>query len=77
VAHVRTHYDAALAIDPANVGMRLDYAAALDRLGFPTEAAGQYEKALAYNDQLDPNEFERLPPEKVTELNRLIARLRA
>ena len=61
-ARVRAAYDAALALDPANVPMRLDYAAALERLGLRAEAKAQYETALWYNDQLPAVEIERLPP---------------
>jgi hypothetical protein len=75
VARVRADYDAALALDPANVPMRLEYAKALEALGIPNEARAQYESALAYNDQLPAVEVERLPPAKVAEIRAAIARL--
>jgi O-antigen ligase len=77
VARVRADYDAALARDPANVLMRLDYAAHLEGLGLRPEAKAQYELALSYNDQLAPVEVERLSPARVAEVEAAIARLGA
>ncbi len=76
VTRVRSDFDAALALDPANVPTRLQYAQILESLGLPTEARAQYESALRFNDQLAPDEVERLAPAKVAELNAAIARMK-
>jgi hypothetical protein len=77
-ARVRAGYDAALALDPANVPARLDYAKTLhEALHLPAEAKAQYQKALWFNDQLQPDEVERLSPEKVNQIRATIARLEA
>lgn len=72
---VRAAFERALTLDPANVAMRLDYAAQLEKLGFPAEAQAQYEDALARNDALDPNDAERLPAEKLEAARQAIQRL--
>jgi tetratricopeptide (TPR) repeat protein len=74
-ARVKSAFEAGLAIDPANVAMRVRYAEALEKLNLPAEAKAQYETALAYDDQLDPVEVERLPSAKVADIRARIARL--
>lgn len=74
---VRAAFEGALALDPANVAMRLDYAGQLEKLGFPAEARAQYEDALARNDALDPNDAERLPAEKLEAARQSIQRLKS
>jgi tetratricopeptide (TPR) repeat protein len=76
VARVRADYERGLALDPANVPMRLEYAQALESLGSPADARTQYEKALWYNDQLTPDEVERLRPTKLKEVQDAVVRLR-
>jgi hypothetical protein len=75
VARVRSDYDRALALDPANVERRLDYAKTLERLNLGGEARVQYQRALQYNAQLPPDEMERLPPARVAEIEAAAARL--
>lgn len=72
---VRADYDRALALDPANVALRLDYAGELERLGPSEQARAQYEKALWFNDQLQPDEVERLAPARLAEVREAIDRL--
>jgi tetratricopeptide (TPR) repeat protein len=74
-SRVRADYERGLALDPANVPMRLDYAKILETLHLPAEAKAQYETALWYDDQLAPDEIERLAPAKVAEIRASIARL--
>lgn len=72
-ARVKSEYDAALALDPANVPMRLKYAEYLEKLGFASDAKAQLERALWFDDQLAPDEVERLSPGKVAEIREKIA----
>lgn len=76
-ARVREAFERALALDPANVPMRRDYAAQLERLGYPAEARLQYEQALAHDDALDPADAERLPPQDLEAIRQAIDRLGA
>lgn len=73
---VRQNYEQALAIDPYNVTIRLQYAADLEQLGLPGQAAEQYEQALYYNDLFPAHELKRLRPERVEQVRREIKRLR-
>jgi tetratricopeptide (TPR) repeat protein len=72
---VRADYDRSLALDPENVETRLEYAKALEALHLADAAREQYEKALWYNDQLAPDEIERLPASRIAEIRASIARL--
>jgi O-antigen ligase len=74
-AAVRSDYETVLRLNPNDVGIRLEYAAALFRLGLADEAAGQYRAALAYNDQLSPDEPKRLPPARAEEIRQQIERI--
>jgi tetratricopeptide (TPR) repeat protein len=71
---LRNDYERSLELDPENVQTRLAYARSLDELRFAAEAREQYEKALWYDDQLAPDEIERLPAAKVAEIRANIAR---
>jgi O-antigen ligase/tetratricopeptide (TPR) repeat protein len=74
-ARIRKDFERSLALDPENVQTRLEYAGALAALHFPADAREQYEKALWYDDQLAPDEIERLSAGKVAEIRANIARL--
>lgn len=67
-ANVQADYERALALDPASVSRRLEYADALVKLLYGVEAIRQYELALWYNDQLSPDEPKRLSTRKLTEV---------
>ncbi len=68
-------FERALSLDPQNVPARRDFADLLRRVGRRDAARAQYERTLAVNDQLPPDEQERLSPEKVEEIRRAIAEL--
>jgi tetratricopeptide (TPR) repeat protein len=72
---VREDFEAVLRLDPNDVDTRLRYAKALDAMGHPAEAARAYRQALDVNDQLHPDEPERLAPARVEEVEREIDRL--
>jgi O-antigen ligase len=74
-ARVRADFERALALDPANVAMRRHYAQTLEQLGATADARGQYERALWFDDQLLPDDAERLPPAKRRELEDRIRQL--
>ncbi len=54
----------ALALTPADVGIRIDYAEALEKLGDPEFAREQYREALKWDDELPKDEPKRLHPKK-------------
>jgi O-antigen ligase len=62
-------------LDPRNVSVRLDYAAALSRLGQPAAAITQYREALRFDDELPKDEPKRLAPKKRQEIERKIEEL--
>lgn len=62
---VRQDYERAIAINPRDPFVRLEYAELLDRLGDTTAAVEQYRAALAINDAFHPDEPRRLPPARV------------
>lgn len=62
-------------IDPRNVSVRLDYAAALARLGQPAAAIKQYREALRFDDELPKDEPKRLAPKKRQEIEQKINEL--
>jgi O-antigen ligase len=72
---VRADYDRTLALDPANVQIRLEYAAALEKLGEPQAAVAQLRQALHWNDLLNPDEPKRLPAARVQSIQQHIAAL--
>ena len=55
----------AVARNPNDLQIRSAYADALEATGEPARAAEQLRRVIAYNDQLDPDEPERLPPAAV------------
>ncbi len=68
---VRAAYDAAVRLNPNDVPIRLQYAAALDKLHDRSAAAAQYRAALAADAALPVGEPKRLKPERVAELQKL------
>lgn len=70
-------FEQAMALDPANVPARVEFADGLERLGRPSEAAAQLEKALWYDAQLLPHEPERMNAERVAAIRKRIEGLRA
>ncbi len=71
---VRENYQRALSLNPADLEVRLRYAAALEKLGSKTEAADQLRRALEFNDKLPLEEPERLTEAGLKEIE---ARLNA
>lgn len=63
-------------LNPNDLGLRMQYADALARLNRGAEAAEQLERVLWFNDQLNPEEPERLKPEDVEQLQQRISSLR-
>ena len=74
-ARVRADFERALSLDPANVSMRRHYAETLEKLGLPADARAQYERALWFNDQLLPDDAERLPPPTVEAIRAKVRQL--
>ena len=72
---VRFNFDKAVVLNPADTDVRLRYADALAEMGLKTEAAVQLRTALEFNDKLPIDEPERLPPEKVAEIQKRIGEL--
>lgn len=73
-------YQRALAIDPMNVRLRLEYAGMLKRYStfrttYIKSAIAQYELAKATNDQLSPDEVKRLSPADLARVNQALAEL--
>ena len=68
-------FERAIALDPNDVAVHLDFAKALERLGQNGEARRQYAEALRLNDLMDPAEPERLPQQKVDAILDTIERL--
>ncbi len=73
---IRADYESALRIDPNNVDIRLEFAEALARLGDHAEAKRQYELALSYNDQLDPQESKRLSAKRLAEIHATMQKMK-
>ena len=63
--------------NPNDLQIRTAYADALEAAGDPTAAAAQLRLVLDFNDQLNPDEPERLPPSRIDELNARLAKLGA
>ena len=74
---VRDNYGKAIALNPADVGVRTDYAVALEHLGDPAAAADELDAALHANAGLGPEEPKRLTAKQVDDLAARIRRLRA
>jgi hypothetical protein len=68
-------YQHALALDPNEVTIRLEFADALKNLGNPHDAIEQYQKALWYNDQFPPDEAKRLSSNQLVQINQTIKQL--
>jgi O-Antigen ligase len=68
-------YQHALALDPNEVTIRLEFADALKNLGKPQDAVEQYQKALWYNDQFPPDEAKRLSSDQLAQINQTIKQL--
>jgi hypothetical protein len=77
VNRLRYSYERALAIDPQNVNVAIEYGELLAKLGSPRDAARWIEVALVANAGLHPDEPKRLPPATVAQLERRIAELAA
>ena len=67
-------YQQALGLSPADVGLRLEYAAALEKLGDKDFAKDQYREALQWDDLLPKDEPKRLTENKRKEIEALIKR---
>jgi Flp pilus assembly protein TadD len=63
----------ALAISPGDVGVRIEYAKALEKLGDREFAREQYREALLRDDKLPPDEPKRLSAEQRKEIQAKIA----
>jgi len=71
------NYAQALALDPNNIDLRLEYADFLRDHNRPADARQQYERALWYNQQLKIDEIRRLPPARVEQISKTIQSLAA
>ena len=65
---IRDDFTSALAIDPNNVAVRIEFARALESFGDVSAAKEQYRRALELNDKLDAAEPKRLAPLQREEL---------
>jgi len=75
-ARVNAAFSAALALNPAEVPLRLDYAGVLEQVfKDPPAALTQYREALSYDDKLPPDEPKRLDPKRRAEVEQKIAAL--
>ncbi len=72
---VQKAYQAALALDPRNVELRLEYAEALAKLGDSAGAVDQYREALHRDDELPADEPKRLTAGKREEVEKRMAGL--
>jgi uncharacterized protein (TIGR02996 family) len=76
---VRADFRRALALNPNEVSIRLEYADALKSFDTPAdkaEAVKQYEEALRYNGLLNADEPKRLKGERVEQIRRTIDSLK-
>jgi tetratricopeptide (TPR) repeat protein len=69
-------YENATALNPNDVGIRLEFAEFLKDSSEPQKAVEQYQKALWYNDQFPPEEAKRLSPEDVEKIQQNITGLK-
>jgi len=67
-------YQTALGISPGDVQLRLEYAAALEKLGDKDFAREQYREALKRDDELPKDEPKRLSEKRRKEIEALITR---
>ena len=67
-------FQEALGLSPADVGLRLEYAAALERLGDKDFSREQYREALRRDDELPRDEPKGLPARKRKEIEAMITR---
>jgi len=74
-AAARANYEKAVALNPADLDIRERYANALAGLGLKKEAVDELRTLLEFNDKLPPDEPERLPADKLQEIERRIAEL--
>jgi Flp pilus assembly protein TadD len=74
---VKHDYQTAIDLNPNDVDVRTEYAAALEHLGLKLEAAQAYRAALEKNDGLSPDEPKRLTHQQVQSLRNKIATLEA
>jgi O-antigen ligase len=74
---VKNDYQTAIDLNPNDVDVRTEYAAALEHLGLKLEAAQAYRAALEKNDGLSPDEPKRLTHQQVQSLRNKIATLEA
>jgi O-antigen ligase len=65
---LRDAFEQAIALDPNDVTLRIEYAEMLEKLGLADQARQQYRTALEKNDLLAPDEPKRLPPKKLQEV---------
>jgi hypothetical protein len=77
LAQAAADYQHLVQIDPNNVQLHLELADLYSRGGERDAAIEEYERALEYNDQLDPAEPKRLTEARVAEIRQTIAALRA
>lgn len=70
-------FAAAVALNPQEISIRLDYADHLERAHRYTAAAEQIEAALRINNAYPPGEIERLDPPRVEDLEARLALLRS
>ncbi len=75
LADAAAQYETILALNPNDLQLRLDYARVLAGMNRPADAAAQLRTALDFNDQLHPNEPERLPPQRVEAIRGMISNL--
>jgi O-antigen ligase len=68
IDHALADNAAAVAMDPNNMELRIEYAQALAQNKHPAEAREQFQKALSLNDQLPPTEPQRLSLERVKQV---------
>ena len=67
-----TEFEHAVALDPQDMELRIEYADALRAHGEPEKARGQYERALALNSQLSSGEIRRLSPAIVQRIRQIL-----
>jgi tetratricopeptide (TPR) repeat protein len=65
VSTIRRDFDAGLALDPNNVAARLEYAKWLARIGDADAAHREFQRAVNFNNLLNPDENKRLAPEQL------------
>lgn len=72
-AAVKADYTRIVKLDPNNLSARIEFAETLLKLDDRPAAVAEYREALRLNELLDPTEPERLPPQRVKEIEDLIA----